>query len=425
MPNRPTGVFRTMCPMNCHPTLCGMKVEVDDGRLISVKGDPDNPDSRGFLCIRGQASREIIDNPRRLTRPLVRAGRGDTSWRETTWDEALDLIALHMRAAGPRAVGTWSGHGLGANNYGTRVAGHLLRRFANLYGCQSWAGSMICWGLGAWGLGLTGALETSTKEDMSANSALIILWGANVASQPNTARHVAVARKRGARVVTVDIRETEASAQSDETFVIRPGTDSALALAMMHVIIGDRRPAGDDIPNQMPRITEAMLERRLRVMLLLGTNILSSYADAEAVGAALARQDLVVSYDVFFNDTARRYADVVLPATSWLEELGCKSTNTHLYLMPKILEAPGEAKPLSFLLRELARRLGVADFWPWDTEAGPLDSILDHPSTGHATVADLTTEGGIRALNVSHVAHPTRTFATPSGKIEVFSEPAA
>src|SRR5438046_158086 len=98
-----TGVFRTMCPMNCHPTLCGMRVEVDDGHLVSVKGDPDNPDSRGFLCIRGQASREIIDNPRRLLHPLVRAGRGDTSWRESRWDEALDLIALHMRAEIGRA----------------------------------------------------------------------------------------------------------------------------------------------------------------------------------------------------------------------------------------------------------------------------------------------------------------------------------
>jgi anaerobic selenocysteine-containing dehydrogenase len=525
--------------MNCHPTLCGMRVEVDDGRVISVKGDPDNPDSRGFLCIRGQASREIIDNPRRLLHPLVRAGRGDTSWREASWDEALDLIALHMRAAGPRAVGTWSGHGLAANNYGTRISSHLLRRFANLYGCQWWTGTMICWGLGAYGLGLTGALETSTKEDMSANSALIILWGANLASQPNTSRHVAVARKRGAPVITIDIRETEAAAVSDETFVIQPGTDAALALAMMHVIIGeelydrafvtdhttgfdalavhvkshspqwaapitgipaerivalarryattkpamiviggssmykgangwqggraigclpaltgnlgvagggfgprhgasthgqvlnhallanDRRPPGDDIPNQMPRITEAMLDRRLRVMLLLGTNMLSSFADTEAVAAGLGRQDLVVSYDLFFNDTARRCADVVLPATSWLEELGCKSTNTHLYLMPKILEAPGDAKPVTFLLRELAKRLGVTDFWPWETDAGPIDAILDHPSTGHATVAALTTEGGMRALHVSHVAYPDRRFDTPSGKIDLYSERAA
>jgi anaerobic selenocysteine-containing dehydrogenase len=398
---------------------------------------------------------------------------------------------------------------------------------------------MICWGLGAWGLGLTGTLETSTKEDMSANSDLIILWGANAASQPNTSRHVAVARKRGARVIAIDIRETEAFGQADDTFVIRPGTDAALALAMMHVIIGeglydrefvarhtngfdelakhvqshspawaapitgisaeriaalardyaatkpamiviggssmykgangwqagravgclpaltgnlgvagggfgprhgasahgqmlnhsllaiDRRPPGDDIPNQMARITEAMLERRLRVMLLFGTNMLSSFADTEQVSAGLARQDLVVSYDLFFNDTARRYADVVLPATSWLEELGCKSTNTHLYLMPKILEPAGDAKPASWVLRELARRLGLVDFWPWESEEGPIDAILDHPSTGHATVADLVMEGGMRALNISHVAYPERKFDTPDGKVDFYSERAA
>src|SRR5262245_51946099 len=57
-------IVRTMCPMNCHPTLCGMLVEVEDDRLIGVRGDPDNPDSQGFLCVRGQASREIIGNPK-------------------------------------------------------------------------------------------------------------------------------------------------------------------------------------------------------------------------------------------------------------------------------------------------------------------------------------------------------------------------
>src|SRR5207245_931546 len=102
---------RTMCPMNCHPTLCGMLVDL---------------------------------------------------------------------AAGREAVGTWSGHGVFANNYGTRVASHLLRRFANLYGCQWWSPTMICWGLGAFGLGLTGLLETNTKEDMGAHSALLVLWGANL-----------------------------------------------------------------------------------------------------------------------------------------------------------------------------------------------------------------------------------------------------
>ena len=76
--------IRTMCPMNCHPTLCGMLVDVDGDRLVGVRGDPDNPDSRGFLCVRGHASREVIDNPSRLLHPLIRerrsAGRPGSGW---------------------------------------------------------------------------------------------------------------------------------------------------------------------------------------------------------------------------------------------------------------------------------------------------------------------------------------------------------
>src|SRR2546428_5918858 len=231
-------VIRTMCPMNCHPTLCGMLVEVEQGRVVGVTGDRDNPDSQGFLCIRGQASREIIDNPRRLLHPLVRARRTD-DWRRATWDEALDLIVTKMRAVGREAVGTWSGHGLLANNYGTRIHSELLRRFANLYGCQWWSGTIICWGLGAFGVGLTGVLETNTKEDMGQHADLIVLWGANLASQPNTSRHLVAAKRRGAYVITVDVRDTEAAAQSDEAVIVRPGTDTALALALMHVIIAE------------------------------------------------------------------------------------------------------------------------------------------------------------------------------------------
>jgi anaerobic selenocysteine-containing dehydrogenase len=512
-----------------------MLVEIEGGRVVGVRGDPDNPDSQGFLCIRGQASREIVGNPARLLHPLIRVARGRDEWRRATWDEALDLVVARMRAAGPAAVGAWSGHGLFANNYGTRVASHLLRRFTNLYGAQWWSPTMICWGLGAYGLGLTGIVETNTKEDMGAHARLVVLWGANLASQPNTGRHLAAARRRGAHVVTIDVRETEAAAQSDETVLVRPGTDAALALAMMHVIVAEklgdadfvarhtvgfdalaahvaqhspawaapitavpverivalarryattrpatillggssmhkgagawtgaravgclpaltgnvgipgggfgprhggpshgqglanigadeRRPADGRIPNQMERITESMADGRVRVMLLLGTDMLSSFADATRVAAGLARTDLVVSYDLFMNDTARRFADVVLPATAWLEELGCKSTNTHLYLMPKMLDGPGATRPIAWVLRELARRLGLDDFFPWATESGPLDAILDHPATGHATAAALAAEGGMRALHVSPIGHPDLKFPTPSGKIELYSE---
>jgi len=74
----------------------------------------------------------------------------------------------------------------------------MMQRFANIYGCQNWHPAMICWALGAFGVGLTGALKVNTKEDMAENSNMIVLWGANIASQPNTARHIIAARRRGA-----------------------------------------------------------------------------------------------------------------------------------------------------------------------------------------------------------------------------------
>jgi len=394
---------------------------------------------------------------------------------------------------------------------------------------------MICWGLGAFGLGLTGVLETNTKEDMGQHADLILLWGANLASQPNTARHLEAARRRGAYIVTIDVRRTEAASRSEEVFLLRPATDAALALGMMHVIVEaglvdrefvarhtvgfdalaahlerftpawaegitgiaaerirglarryattrpamvlvggssmhkgsngwqgaravaclpaltgnlgipggglgprhgasahgqvlatifapERRPPGRYVPNQMSRITEALLDRSVRVLFLFGTDMLSSFADTRAVAEGLGRTELCVSFDLFLNDTARRFADVVLPSTSWLEELGCKSTNTHLYLMPPVLDPPGEARSAMWVLRELARRLGVQDFFPWKDDEGPIDAILDHPSTGHATVAALRGEGGQRALRISHVAYPDHRFDTPSGKVELYSE---
>lgn len=528
-------VIRTMCPMSCHPTLCGMLVEVEDGRLVGVRGDQDNPDSQGFLCVRGQASREIIGNPVRLLHPLIRHRRTEDAWRQATWDEALDLIVARMQAVGRQAVGIWSGHGNAATNYGTRIGGVLMRRFAHLYGCQQWNPTMICWGLGAFGLGLTGVLETNTKEDMGQHAELIVLWGANLASQPNTARHLIAAKRRGAYVVTIDVRDTEAAAQSDEVLLVRPGSDAALALAMMQVIIGEElydrafvaqhavgfealaahvknfppdwaaaitgipaaqivalarryattrpamivlggssmhkgsngwqggravaclpaltgnlgipggglgprhgsashgqalanivpttaRPPGTYIPNQMSQMIDALLDGRVRAMLLLGTNMLSSFADAERLAEGLARTDLVVSHDLFMHDTARRFADVVLPGTAWLEQMGCKMTNTHLYLMEQALEPPGETRSLTWVLRALADRLGLAEFFPWPSEEAMIDALLAHPSTGYATVAALRAEGGMRALNISHVAYPDHHYHTPSGKVEFYSE---
>jgi anaerobic selenocysteine-containing dehydrogenase len=528
---------RTMCPMNCHPTLCGMLADVDEGRLQAVRGDPDNPDSRGFLCIRGQAAAEVLDNPTRLLHPLLRDRRG-APLRRASWEEALDRITRDIAAVPAEHTALWPGHGSFTTNYGTRVTAQLMARFANFHGSQFFNPTMICWGLGAFGLALTGMQETHTKEDMGAHAQLIVLWGANLASQPNTARHLNEARARGAQVVAIDVRHTEATAKADEVLIVRPGTDAALALALIHVLCqeglvdtdfvarhtigfdalaaavqgstpewaapitgvaaerivelarryastrpamivlggssmhkGDnawqasraiaclpalaghigmpgggfgprhgssahgrglasivepgRRKPGTALPNQMHTFVEALNDGRIQNLLLLGTNLLSSFADAARVAQGLARTRLVVSHDLFLNDTAERFADVVLPSTAWLEELGCKSAYTHLYLMEPALPPAGEARPASALLRALAGRLGLEGYFPWADDEAVLNAILDHPATGHATVASLRAQGGIGELVISHVANPDLRFDTPSGKVEFFSEDAA
>jgi anaerobic selenocysteine-containing dehydrogenase len=156
-------------------------------------------------------------------------------------------------------------------------------------------------------------------------------------------------------------------------------------------------------------------------MLLFGTNMMSSFADTEQLAKGLNRTDLVVNYDLFMNDTARRFADVILPSTSWLEELGCKATNTHLYLMEQALAPAGETRSMSQVLQGLAQLLGLQGFFPWDSQEGLINAVLDHPCTGHATVETLRQCGGMVPLQISHVAYPHRQFHTPSGRVEFFS----
>jgi anaerobic selenocysteine-containing dehydrogenase len=192
--------------------------------------------------------------------------------------------------------------------------------------------------------------------------------------------------------------------------------------ALASIVPTTSHPPGTYIPNQMSSMIDALVDGRVRALLLFGTDMLSSFADSARLAAGLARTDLIVSHDLFMNETIRRFADVVLPGTSWLEQLGCKMTNTHLYLMEQALEPPGETRSLTSILQALADRLGLVAFFPWKAEEAMIDAILAHPSTGYATVADLRAEGGIRAMNISHVAYPDHRYHTPSGKVEFYSE---
>ncbi|MFT5389920.1 MAG: anaerobic selenocysteine-containing dehydrogenase [Gammaproteobacteria bacterium] len=526
----------TMCPMNCHPTLCGMQVTVAQDQLTAVAGDPDNPDSEGFLCVRGHAAQEIVENPRRLLNPLMRDHTSEP-WRETSWEVAMAHIAHKLNKAGNEHVAIWNGHGEHANDYGVFGHNQLTRRFANQWGCHVWSGAMICWGMGGFGLGLTGPMQTNTKEDMSAHADLIIVWGANLVSQPNTARHLSRAKKRGAKVIAIDIRASEACRSASEHFIISPGTDAALALAMAHVIVEENRhhqsfidahslgfdefrehlkpltpqwaesitgidaksiralarqyaetpnamivlggssmykdgngwlasraisclpaltgklgragagfgprhgaashgfalndisaladrPTAPSIPGQMSAIVDAINTGALDALLLFGANFLSSFADSGRIEQGLGRLDLVVGHDLFMNETLERFAHVVLPATSWLEDVGIKGTQTHVYLMDRVLTPRGDTRAMHTIVKDLATRLELDDFYPWTHEFGHLDAVLDTPCTGHATVSSLRTQGAKAALDISHVAHPDHQYPTPSGKIEFYSEQA-
>ncbi len=129
--------IRTRCPMNCHPTQCGMLVEVENQRVISIKGDPENPDSRGFLCIRGQATSEILHNPLRLTTPLRRVGkRGEDRWEPITWEDAYTILIEHIQQISRDRIGIWSGHGALA----TASIRPLIMRFGYMGGFQVWNG---------------------------------------------------------------------------------------------------------------------------------------------------------------------------------------------------------------------------------------------------------------------------------------------
>jgi anaerobic selenocysteine-containing dehydrogenase len=524
--------------MNCHPTLCGMNVTVEDGRVTAVAGDKDNPDSRGFLCVRGRAAVEIPHNPERLLQARYRTDRTQQAWQTTSTSDALNKLAAHVKSHRPEQMAFWMGHGDAATNYGTRIGGLLARRFAHLYGTQWWHPAMICWGLGGFGLGLTGFAEVHSMDDMADHSDLILLWGANLDSQPNTAPRLKRAKKRGARVVAIDIRQTSATAQADQVILLKPGTDAALALALMHVIVreslhdsafieqhtigfdaltthlqpfteqwaaditgveagivtalardyaaqkasmivlggssmhksadgwyagraisclpaltgsvavagggfGPRHGAPSHaqglqhlqpqqpskctevIPDQMAAMTQAMLDGKIKTLLLTGTNMLSSFADSNLLRKALQNVPMIVCHDLFESDTIREAADIVLPATAWVEQLGCKMTHTHVYLMDQAIAPQGDALSLSSLLQQLATALEIEGYFPWQSDEAMINALLDHSATGHVTLAELRVEQGNRALKGRGIAHENLQFPTPSGKLEFYSDTAA
>ncbi len=241
MAESPEKVIPTTCASHCGGT-CVLKVHVRDGVITRIETD-DGEEPQLRACLRGRAYRQRVYAPDRLKFPMKRVGvRGEGRFERTTWDEALDTVAkelLRVRDTYGAASIVYV-HGAGDINQL-----HNWRQFHKLL-CR-FGGYTAPWGVASWQGGLFavqntyGTWRTSNSRDSLLNSRLIMLWGWNPASTvggTNTCWYLIRAREAGARVVAVDPRCTDTAAiLADEWIPIRPGTDTAMVIAMAYTII--------------------------------------------------------------------------------------------------------------------------------------------------------------------------------------------
>jgi anaerobic selenocysteine-containing dehydrogenase len=231
-------IVRGACPHDC-PDTCAMLVTVEQGRAVRVAGDPDHPFTRGFLCAKVNRYVERTYHPDRLVYPQRRVGpKGAGRFARISWDEAVDEIAdrlgaIARSADGPQAILPYSYAGTMGQVQGSSID----RRFFHSLGA-SMLDRTICSMAGTWGMRMTVGANIGADPEGLPESDLVLLWGTNtLTSNPHLWPFVIQARERGARIVAIDPIRTRTAAQCDDWLALRPGTDAALALGMMHVLL--------------------------------------------------------------------------------------------------------------------------------------------------------------------------------------------
>ncbi|HDY70697.1 MAG TPA: molybdopterin oxidoreductase [Nitrospirae bacterium] len=232
-------VHKSVCRI-CHGG-CGARLYVEDGKLIKVKGDPESPLSKGWMCIKGLNTPEIVNHPDRLTSPLKRKGkRGSGEWEKVSWDDVLDEIASKVdrirKESGNESIAL--GQGTGRHHYLHTV------RFANALGTPNWyePGLAQCFipRISVSYLTYGGFVVGDYYGDVKPKC--ILFWGHNpLVSNADGELSVAArkALREGALGIAIDPRRSETAKKCDMWLPVRPGTDDALALAMIHVIINE------------------------------------------------------------------------------------------------------------------------------------------------------------------------------------------
>lgn len=515
---------------------CGMIARLENDRVIGVEGDPADRWSKGKLCVKGRNAPRILYAEDRLRYPLLRKNR-ERDFQRASWGEAIGFIADKLEAIkeryGAQALVFYQG------TTARVLDGMLLRRLARLYGTPNVTGTWsVCVGPKILAYDHTFGGPPMPWHDLK-NARFIMLWGANPAvthlhRYRGISADIMAARKQGAKLVVVDPRRTPIAAKADVHLQIRPGTDLALALSLIHHIVENQlydkefvkahthglrelaqhvapytpswaegitdipaqtikdvaagfaatKPASSDRrqgvqhnraatqtlraiailqaltgnvdvagglmltpyrrltslslgeqPPPLPKtfwshafplardasgyLPEAILSEKpypLRGLMVTEGNPLSCFPNTGKVLEALDKLELLVTHELFMNDTAQ-VADVVLPACTFLEkgEIGIQSlrrdhpVRTRLPVVQPLHEAVPEWRFLSLL----GRALGYGQFFTFSSDQELIDAVLERAGWTNAEPAVVTDFGQVLE----------KGFSTPTGKIELYSHP--
>ncbi|MCI2256404.1 molybdopterin oxidoreductase family protein [Domibacillus sp. PGB-M46] len=234
--DQPDGVFPSVCSLDC-PDQCGLLVHKKNGRIVKVEGDPDHPVTKGSICNKVRNIKERLYDEKRLAYPMKRVGKkGEGRFERITWEEALEAITSRWKelieADGPESILPYSYYG----NMGVLNSESMDRRFFYRLGASQLE-RKICQSAGEAGYRYTMGDSKGTNPEDTVHAKLIIFWGVNAVS---TNMHQVIlaqkARKNGAKIVVIDVHQNQTGKMADWFIPIKPGTDAALALGIMHIL---------------------------------------------------------------------------------------------------------------------------------------------------------------------------------------------
>jgi anaerobic selenocysteine-containing dehydrogenase len=522
--------IRTVCAHDC-PDMCSLVVQVDQGRVVRIQGDPDHSLTAGFACGKVNRDMELVYSPERLATPLRRTGpKGSGSFAPISWEEALDEIVSRWKATisehGPMGIlgYAYSAH-QGLMNRG------LLNGWFHALGTSRLLGGTVCDSCAeaAWD-SVVGPVGGADPES-AVESDLLICWGSDLhATNVHLWAKFEQARANGVKLIVIDPRRTRAAKAADWYLPIRIGTDSALALGAMHILVRDgktdlpyiaahttgfdkvqaevlprftpaytaaitgltvadverfaamygdakksfirigfgmsrftyggnnlrtvamlpgvtgaygrygggalvataasfdlnynavRKPSGPDATRTINhlKLGEDLLtlnDPPIQALFIAANNPAVTNPDTAKMRRALAREDLfTVVHDPFLSDTAK-YADIVLPATTYLEtEDFFRSYGTYyMQYGNKAIEPVGQARSNIWLAQELARRMGLTD--PVFSMSQPdILKEMFRGAKGAAAAFDPAQLPGQGPVSIGH--KNGQAFRTASGKLE-------